>query len=166
VADSNIEVVRRGLDAYRLGDVEAVLELLDPDIRWDRIGAREPSVGREQAADAMRAARERTGDLELADAVPFGMTKVMVCLVRTAGEGSESTEGPDRIYNVVTFEEQRIVRLQGFLGRKEAVQAARGTTAASETAPKSKAKGKSKRSPWRRARRAAGRLAQRIGLRR
>ena len=166
MAGSNIELVRRGLDAYRRGDLDVVLELLAPDVRWDRIGAREPCLGREQAADAMRAGRERTADLELADAVPFGTAKVMICLVRTTGEGSESTEGPDRIYNVVTFEDQRIVRLQGFLGRKEAVQAARGTTAASETAPKRKAKGKSKRSPWRRARMAAGRLAQRIGLRR
>lgn len=34
MASANIEIIRRGLDAYNRGDVEAVLETADPDIEF------------------------------------------------------------------------------------------------------------------------------------
>jgi ketosteroid isomerase-like protein len=30
----NVELMRRGLDAYNRRDVEAMLELVDPDVEW------------------------------------------------------------------------------------------------------------------------------------
>jgi len=158
VAASNIEIVRTGLDAYQRGDIDAVAAILAPDVRWEGVGGVEPCVSREQAVAALRAGAGQAKGLELADAVPFGTDKVMVCLVRSpvAGEGGEAL--PSRIYNVVTFTGETVVRMQGFLGRKEAVQAARGADAAAKPSGPSKPAGPRKRSAWRRFRMAVGRM--------
>jgi hypothetical protein len=164
MATSNIEIVRTGLDAYKRGDLDAVAVLLSEDVRWDGIGGQDRCVGREQTTAALRAGAGRAADLELADAVPFGTDKVMVCLVRMgAGEDDEEDAPPPRIYNVVSFEGERIARMQGFLNRREAVQAARGVEppapAAANGGPggKGKGPGKPKKSLWRRARMSVGR---------
>jgi ketosteroid isomerase-like protein len=157
---ANIDTVRAGLDAYKRGDFDAVAELLAPDVRWEGVGGADPCVNREEALSAMRAGAERAKDLELADAVPFGTDKVMVCLVRVPGDETDENL-PPRVYNVVTFAGDKVARMQGFLGRKEAVQAARGTDAADgggESAPKAKQKqGTRKRPLSRRIRMAVGR---------
>ncbi len=162
---SNIEIVRTGLEAYKRGDLDAVLELLDPDVRWEGIGGTDPCTNREQAAEALRAGMAQAADLELADAVPFGTQKVMVCLVRMGADADDDDGPPSRIYNVVTFAGERVVRMQGFLGRRDAVQAARGVEAAADSpspatvGAKGKARGSPKRnkSLWRRARMGVGR---------
>jgi ketosteroid isomerase-like protein len=169
VATSNIEIVRTGLDAMKRGDLDAVVALLDENVRWDGVGEVEPCLNRDQAAEAMRAGMASAADLELADAVPFGTDKVMVCLVRLgAGDDDDEDDGPpSRLYNVVTFEGERIVRMQGFLNRREAVQAARGLDTAAEAANGSAGSadaakgaggsGKRRKSLWRRARMGVGR---------
>ena len=163
MATSNIEIVRTGLEAYKRGDLDTVLELMDPDVRWDGTGAQGSCVNRDEAAAALRAGADRAAGLELADAVPFGTEKVMVCLVRM-GDG-EDDDAPARIYNVVTFDGGKVVRMQGFLARREAVQAARGIEPESAshrqagTASGVKADGgpRRRKSLWRRARMAVGR---------
>ena len=156
---AKIDTVRAGLDAYKRGDFDAVAELLAPDVRWEGVGGADPCVNREQALAAMRAGADRAKDLELADAVPFGTDKVMVCLVRPP-RADAGEDLPPRIYNVVTFAGDKVARMQGFLGRKEAVQAARGAdaaTAGGQAGPKAKPKGARKRPLSRRIRMAIGR---------
>src|SRR3954452_4225889 len=34
MAESNVELVRRGYDAALRGDLKAIAELLDPDVKW------------------------------------------------------------------------------------------------------------------------------------
>ncbi len=153
---ANIDIVRAGLDAYKRGDYGAVAEVMAPDIRWEGVGDGEACVNRDETLAALQESAEQARGLELADAVPFGTDKVMVCLVRTqAPESGE--ELPSRLYNVVTFAGEKIVRMQGFLGRKEAVQAARGGEAPRAETPKPEPKQGSGRTPWRRFRMAVGR---------
>jgi ketosteroid isomerase-like protein len=162
---SNIEIVRTGLDAYKRGDLDAVLELLDPNVRLEGAPGTEPCLDREQAAEALRAGMAQAADLELADAVPFGMSKVMVCLVRMGADEDEDDEDapPARIYEVVSFEGEKVVRMQEFRGRRDAVQAARGLEQDSpprgvaRTTATGTAKPKRKKSLWRRARMGVGR---------
>jgi ketosteroid isomerase-like protein len=154
VGGSHIETVRAGLEAYRRGDIEAIGELLAPDVRWDGGAGADPCLDRETALAAMRASAPDNADLELADAVPFGTDKVMVCLVRPAG-----ADAPERVYQVVTFgDDGKVARLQGFAGRKQAVQAARGVTAGDAGGGAKQGGGARKRPPWRRFRMAVGRL--------
>jgi ketosteroid isomerase-like protein len=160
VPASNIEIVRAGLDAYKRGDLDAVLELLDPNVRMDGVAGADPCLNREQAAEALRAGMAQAGDLELADAVPFGTDKVMVCLVRMgADEDSDDEDAPPaRIYEVVSFAGEKVVRMQEFRGRRDAVQAARGVEEESSASGGGvAAKPKRKKSLWRRARMGLGR---------
>jgi ketosteroid isomerase-like protein len=155
---AKIDTVRAGLDAYKRGDFDAVAELLAPDVRWEGVGGADPCVNREQALAAMRAGGDRAKDLELADAVPFGTDKVMVCLVRVpGGETDDEEEQPARVYNVVTFAGDKVARMQGFLGRKEAVQAARGADKGEAKPPKATKSSPRKRPLSRRIRMAIGR---------
>lgn len=155
---ANIDIVRSGLDAYKRGDMDAVAALMAPDIRWEGVGGEEPCVNREQTIATLAASAQQAKGLELADAVPFGTDKVMVCLVRIQDEPADP-ELPSRVYNVVTFTGEKIARMQGFLGRKEAVQAARGAEAGAAAKPdaKPKAAGARKRPLSRRIRMAVGR---------
>ncbi len=151
MAESNIELVRRGLDSYLRGDVDAVSDLLDPAVRWDGLEGQGSCEGREQALEALRAAASRAEGLQLADAVPFGADKVMVALVRNPPP-AEGSDLPPRVYNVVTLSGERVVRMQGFSGRREAVAAARG---GEDVAPAKTPR--RKKSAWRRLRMGAGR---------
>jgi ketosteroid isomerase-like protein len=154
---ANIDTVRTGLDAYKRGDLDAVEPLLTPDVRWEGVGGGDPCNGREQTLAALRAGVAEAQGLELADAVPFGTDKVMVCLVRlTAAPGGDDDEAASRVYNVVTFTGEKISRMQGFVARKDAVQAARGGEA--DPAGKAKTKAAKKKRPLkRRIRMAVGR---------
>ncbi len=159
VATSNIEIVRTGLDAYKSGDLDTVAGLLAEDVRWDGIGG-QSCANREEAKEALRAGAPRAAGLELADAVPFGTDKVMVCLVRLGADEDEDDAPPARIYNVVSFADEKVVRMQAFLNRREAVQAARGVKPPSPAADAGPAKaggGKGKKSVWRRTRMSLGR---------
>jgi ketosteroid isomerase-like protein len=154
---ANIDIVRSGLDAYKRGDMDAVAALMAPDIRWEGVAGEDPCINREQTIATLAASAEQAKGLELADAVPFGTDKVMVCLVRIPDDAADS-ELPSRVYNVVTFTGEKIARMQGFLGRKEAVQAARGAEAGASAKPDAKQKpGARKRPLSRRIRMAVGR---------
>jgi ketosteroid isomerase-like protein len=152
---ANIDTVRAGLDAYKRGDLDSVGELLAPDVRWEGIDGGTCS-NREETLETLRANSAKAADLELADAVPFGTDKVMVCLVRV-GRGGDDEDGQSRLYNVVTFAGEKIARMQGFVARKDAVQAARGGDADPAGKAKAKAEKKRKRPLKRRIRMAIGR---------
>jgi ketosteroid isomerase-like protein len=165
MATSNIEIVRTGLDAYKRGDIDAVLALLDPDVQFEGLHG-DACTNREQTGEALRRGTGQAEQLELADAVPFGTDKVMVCLVRLGADEDDEGEGgmPARFYVVVGFAGETIVRMQTFGGRRDAVQAARGVASpapAKKPAVAADARqgngGKSKKSLWRRARMGVGR---------
>jgi ketosteroid isomerase-like protein len=153
---ANIDTVRAGLDAYKRGDLDSVRELLAPDVRWEGVDG-ETCSNREETLETLRANSARAADLELADAVPFGTDRVMVCLVRVGGDGGGEEDGQSRLYNVVTFAGEKISRLQGFVARKDAVQAARGGDADPAGKAKAKVENKRKRPLKRRVRMAIGR---------
>lgn len=163
VSTSNIEIVRTGLDAIKRGDAEALALLLDPQVRWDGLEGTEPCLDREQALAVMRGGIENAANLELADAVPFGTDKVMVCLVRMGDDDDDDDGGPERTYLVVSFAGESVTRIQAFSGRRDAVNAARGVAAAGEAPGAAEGKPQAagsrgrKKSLWRRARMSAGR---------
>ena len=113
MATSNIEIIRTGLDAYKRGDIDAVLALLDPDVQFEGLHG-DACTNREQTGEALRRGAGQAEQLELADAVPFGTDKVMVCLVRLGADEDDEDEGgmPARFYVVVGFAGETIVRMQ------------------------------------------------------
>ena len=98
--ETNADLVRRGFDAVLRGDVDAIADLLDPDVKWHGGDPTAPGScqNREQALRFMRAART-TG--KLADVVEVG-DKVVVIIDRADGE---------RVANVTTFRDGRVVEM-------------------------------------------------------
>src|SRR3954471_9404461 len=74
MTESNVERARRGYAAALQGDLDAIGELLDPDVRWH--GGDPDAAGscrnREQALAFMRRAFGRGGVGELVDVVDAG----------------------------------------------------------------------------------------------
>jgi ketosteroid isomerase-like protein len=98
--ETKAELVRRGFDAVLRGDVDAVADLLDPNVKWHGGDPTAPGScqNREQALRFMRGLHT-TG--QLADVVEVG-DKVVVVIDRTDGE---------RVANVTTFRDGKVVEM-------------------------------------------------------
>ena len=114
MAESNVELARRGFAAVLRGDLDAIRALLDPDVKWH--GGDPTAVGscqnRDQALAFMRIAAERAPDVELVDVVDAG-DKVVVIL------------GPEPRANVTTFRDGKVVEMVHYADVDEALAAAR-----------------------------------------
>lgn len=116
MTESNVELAQRGYDAIMRGDLEAVRELLDPDVKWH---GGDPSAGcqnRNEAIAFMRQARTRGQLVELIDAGD----KVVVIL-RRAADGGESTE---LVANLTTFRDGKVVEMVHYPDPDDARRAA------------------------------------------
>jgi ketosteroid isomerase-like protein len=67
MTETNVELARRGYEAALRGDLEAIREMLDPDVKWHGGDPSPPSAcqNREQALHFMGEARSRQGIGEL-----------------------------------------------------------------------------------------------------
>jgi ketosteroid isomerase-like protein len=102
---SNADIARRGFEAVARGDLDAVAELLDPDVKWHG-GAPGPGSchNRDEALEFIRRARAagRMGQLE--DVVDAG-DRVVVVMRPPSG---------DLRANVTTFRDGKVVEMQAY----------------------------------------------------
>jgi ketosteroid isomerase-like protein len=108
MSESNVDLARRGYEAVVRGDLEAVRELLDPDVKWH---GGDPTAeyacrNREQAIAFMRQARTRAAMGEPVELIDAG-EKVVVIMRRTADDG-QSTE---LVANLTTFRDGKVVEM-------------------------------------------------------
>lgn len=120
MAESNVELARRGFAAVLRGDFDVIRDLLDPDVKWH---GGDPSAegacqNRDQALAFMRLARERLPDAELLDVVDAGDRVVVII-------------GPEPRANVTTFRNGKVVEMVAYAEVDEALAAARGGQASS-----------------------------------
>lgn len=118
---SNVETARRGYEAIARGDVEAIAELLHPDVRWhggdpDAEGA---CHNREQALRFMQ--RRRTWDRigELVEIVDAGDRVVVI--MRPPSTGPEQ---PPLHANLTTFSDGKVVEMVHYADPRDALRAA------------------------------------------
>lgn len=110
MSNKNVQLVWRGYAAIASGDLDAVAELLAPDVRWhggdpDAEGA---CRSREQALAFIRnRARARMG--ELIDVIDAGDSVVVVMQPPRQGD-----EMPTRRANVTTFRDGQVVEMIAF----------------------------------------------------
>ena len=97
MSEQNVELVRRGYEALRSGDVDTVYELLDPDLDWR--GWRSPTSDCQSRAEAMMMIKERLQERavgELAEIVDVDREHIVVVMRRNRrGDAAESRVEPD-----------------------------------------------------------------------
>jgi ketosteroid isomerase-like protein len=119
MSQENVEIVRRFLD----GDVEEALMYADPDIVWNPI--EELST---QGHGAVRASLARwKAEWDDYEVLPEGFVDAgdqVVATVRLRGRGRGSgVEIDARFYDLYTLREGKIVRMDQFTERSQALQA-------------------------------------------
>lgn len=121
MAVSNVELARRGYEALVRGDMDAVREFLDPDVKWHAgdTTAQGTCQNREQALQWMRAARLRGRVGELVDVIDAG-DRVVVIMRPEGGDGRRD----GRAANVTTFRDARAIEIVHYPDPQDALAAA------------------------------------------
>jgi ketosteroid isomerase-like protein len=124
IGQENLETVMIDFfGALRRGDFDAAAGLLDPDVTWQ--GLREDWVchGREEVIDTFRWGLEERREI---DALEFTRRDEQVVMgargLSITEVGGEPLEG--QIFNVFTLRDGRIVRIDDYRHRAEALSAA------------------------------------------
>jgi len=124
----NLEIVRRVMEAYEVGDTEAQLVLLDSDVElveWPDTPDSNTFRGHEGALEAARSWAEAWEWLrnEVDEMVEAGK-RVLVC-GRTRGKGKGSAvEVEIDAFNVYTLRDGKVTRMEFFTSREPALRAA------------------------------------------
>jgi uncharacterized protein len=122
----NVELVRRGYEAWNAGDMAAVAEGCHPDVVWHHVeGWPEPgpSVGREAVIRAMQQMREAfdTQKFEpLAQFIDAGDRVLVKAVWRGIGQGPEVEM---QFTHVFTVRDGKLIEGQTFFDHAEALRA-------------------------------------------
>lgn len=121
VPETNAQLARRGYEAALRGDLEAVREFLDPEVKWH--GGDPAASGacqnREQALEFMRAARIRGGLGELVEVIDAG-DKVVVIMRPRSNDGSQAA----LTANLTTFCDGKAIEMVHYPSPEDALAAA------------------------------------------
>jgi ketosteroid isomerase-like protein len=128
MSETNVEIVRRIMAAFERGDIDAQLDLLDPDVEL-REWPEGPDPGTYRGhAGALRAAASWSEAWEWlendVDEIVEAGDRVLVCgRTRAKGKGS-AVEVTIDAYNVYTLREGKVTKLEFFTTREPAFRAA------------------------------------------
>jgi ketosteroid isomerase-like protein len=125
VSDEDVSVVRAAYEAYGQGEVNRLLELVDPDLEWTYL---DPSTadpqpqtchGREQLARVLGQQADR-GFVSEVEEIASSDDKVMVAVHTPGADQRRAWQSEDHSYLVLTMDQGRIVALRNFRHRAEA----------------------------------------------
>ena len=124
----NLELLKRGYDAFNRGDLDAVFELLDPEIEWVN-DERVPFAGTYRGHDELRALlrdqQEVFGQVTMEPYEFFETGDGVVAFVRVRARGEASGAAVEiTVGHLWTIRNGRAVRWQGFARRENALEAA------------------------------------------
>jgi ketosteroid isomerase-like protein len=121
MSESNVELARRGYEAIMRGDLDAIRDLLAPDVKWHGGDPSDGCQNRKQALDWMRRAQRRRGraPAELIEIVDAG-DKVVV-IMQPLPEGDEA---PAPVANLTTFRDGKVVEMVHYPNPADALTAA------------------------------------------
>jgi ketosteroid isomerase-like protein len=130
MSEENIEVVRTAIDAFNRKDLAATIRSFDPEIEWVPGGpaAVERAVyrSREEVSDAFAATWEtwERFHLEQHELRDLGETVVWLGRARMRGSDASHVEFEQEFAIHLSVRDGKIARIQGFLTRREALEAA------------------------------------------
>ena len=126
MSEENVEALRSAVDAINRGDIEAALELVDPDIEWqtELIGTpvyRGHEGARQGFRDVMTA--WESWQMEPIEFLEGDDHVFMAVHVNARGRTTGATVEA-RVFYVLDFRHGKVVRFQGFTQRSQALEAA------------------------------------------
>ena len=128
MSQENVEIVRRGIDAWNRGDRDAVLAAYAPDVEWHTTGRFADRGVYRGAAGVERLMAEIDEDIEQ---LTFSVSEVravgdkVFIAVAAEGRGRQSKAGfEQRYWYVNTFRDGLIVRVDSYADRTQALEAA------------------------------------------
>ncbi len=121
MAETNVELARRGYDAALRGDLDAIREFLDRTFKWHGGDLSAPGAchNREQALEFMRQARSLRRVGELVDVIDAG-DKVVVIMRPPSEEGEQAALNA----NLTTFRDGKIIEMVHYPNPEDALAAA------------------------------------------
>jgi ketosteroid isomerase-like protein len=120
----NVERIKEGFAAHNRGDLDAMVELYDPEVVFETL-----LLGTHHGNEAIRTIyAENQKTMAGYDVVPVELIDAgdkVVAVAQTVGAGSTSRISLDDAFAFVfTFKGDRVVREQAFRNRDEAIEAA------------------------------------------
>lgn len=120
MSDTNVELARRGYAAVARGDVEAIREFLDPDVRWH--GGHPDAPGSCHSSDDVIAfidqARRRGGVGELVDVIDAGDQLVVIMRPDPKTHGTRELRA-----NVTTLRDGKVIEMVAYERAEDALAA-------------------------------------------
>jgi ketosteroid isomerase-like protein len=130
MSQENVELLRRGIEAFNRADASVAMELVTPDVEWGTTGTFPGLEGVYRGPEAlpnwMATIRSAWEWFEVGiDEVVHdeGNMLVVAELLRGRGRGS-GAEVEMRVFSVYSFREGKVRRRQAFTDRDEALEAA------------------------------------------
>jgi ketosteroid isomerase-like protein len=123
VAESNTDRARRGFEAALRGDLDALAELLDPQVRWhggDPTASGSCRNRAEALAFLSRSQLLHAGDTALVDAV--GIADKVVLILRRPPRGHRAGS---EVANLATFRDGKVIEMVHYPDPADALAAAR-----------------------------------------
>jgi ketosteroid isomerase-like protein len=117
--------LRDAYEAFNRGDVDAILDLLHPDIEWVPPPTSlepQPLRGREAVREYLAPNFFESQAVEPLETIEEGNRLLVAAHVRARGRGS-GVELDQTAYHVLTIEEARVVRFEVHVDRAEALRA-------------------------------------------
>jgi ketosteroid isomerase-like protein len=124
----NVEQLKRGYEAFNHGDLEAVFELLDPEIEWvtdERVPSAGTYHGHDEIRRLLRDQQEVFSQITMEPYEFFEAGDQVVAFVHQRARGQASgAELEITIGHLWTIRNGKAIRWQGFPEREKALEAA------------------------------------------
>jgi ketosteroid isomerase-like protein len=130
MSQENVEILRGGFEAFAQGDVEAVLDRLDPDIEWSAAIAPILGVTTVHGKAALRKflVQDLRDGFEDFRAEPLSFEDhgdTVLVLTRYSGRGTASgVEIGQTFHSIYVFRNGTIVKMRDYATKTEALEAA------------------------------------------
>ena len=122
---ANLELIRAGFTAHNRGDLDALVEVYDPDVVFETL-----LLGTRHGQEAIRLIYEENQrtlsgySIDPVELIDSGDQVVAVAQVNGVGPASQIAMDGDQFAFLFTIKDGRVVREQAFRNRDEALEAA------------------------------------------
>jgi ketosteroid isomerase-like protein len=129
MSQENLEVVRKNIDAFNRGDLDAWLGFLSPEVVWESLplpGFRDVYRGRAEAREWIEQLLEvfEEAHLEIEEITALSDDRVLIGYTQTARGRGSGLPGELRSWGISWVAKGLIARRQVFWTRDEALEAA------------------------------------------